>query len=317
MPIAIQFDPDLVLVSAGFDAAMGDPLGKCQVTPMAFARMTKFLSTLAEGRVILALEGGYNLKSISECMTACAAALLGCPLPRLPETVYKKALHHQDRTAIEKVREKLMPYWPFLDSEVAEDEAGEDENLNDSRTKVENLKIDDITDSAVSSLITDENRNCRPKSESDDLADVFESLTIQSYARQETSASKLSTTPTANATNRLDPGLKIKMAELNLKLAQVPAVVTPEVQEEAKRLIRVLVFGQKGAKAYEEAEVHGEGTGANVVTPSVPLVAPNFDESIPSDSEANVTLPVHEPISEDSGILEVGCDDSEMKIEEA
>ena len=83
LPVATQFDPDLVLVSAGFDAAMGDPLGRCQVTPMAYALMTRYLSVLAEGRVILALEGGYNLKSIAECMTACGAALLGCPLPRL------------------------------------------------------------------------------------------------------------------------------------------------------------------------------------------------------------------------------------------
>ena len=310
MPIATQFDPDLVLVSAGFDAAMGDPLGKCQVTPMAFARMTRFLSTLAEGRVILALEGGYNLKSISECMTACAAALLGCPLPKLPETVYKKALHHQDRTTIERVRETLMPFWSFLDSNVAEDdEAFEGGSSEESSLKAESLE--EVGKSGLSSSSKNENRDLRPKSESDDLADVFESLTIEGESKRDSSS-----TSTANgSTSRLDPGLKIKMAELDLKLAQVPAVVTPEVQEEAKHLIRVLVLGEEGAKAYEEVE--DGGVGDNVVIPSVPLVAPDFDESISSDAEQKGALSVPEPISEDSGILEVGCEESEMKIEEA
>jgi histone deacetylase 6 len=46
----------LVLVSAGFDAALGDPLGGYKVTPIGYAQMTKMLSSLANGRVIMALE---------------------------------------------------------------------------------------------------------------------------------------------------------------------------------------------------------------------------------------------------------------------
>ena len=45
--------------------------------------MTHMLSLLAGGRVVVALEGGYNLSSISECATQCARALLGDPLPRV------------------------------------------------------------------------------------------------------------------------------------------------------------------------------------------------------------------------------------------
>jgi hypothetical protein len=43
-------------VSAGFDAAEGDPLGECNVTPSGFAHMTKELCTLADGRVVVVLE---------------------------------------------------------------------------------------------------------------------------------------------------------------------------------------------------------------------------------------------------------------------
>jgi histone deacetylase 6 len=45
-----------ILVSAGFDAAEGDELGECNVTPTGYAHMTAMLCTLAEGRVLVALE---------------------------------------------------------------------------------------------------------------------------------------------------------------------------------------------------------------------------------------------------------------------
>ena len=51
-----QFAPDLVLVSAGFDAVRGDELGEYEVTPSCFAKMTEMLCTLAKGRVVMALE---------------------------------------------------------------------------------------------------------------------------------------------------------------------------------------------------------------------------------------------------------------------
>lgn len=83
LPIAYEFDPELVLVSAGFDAAIGDPLGGCKVTPEAYGHFTHWLSSLANGRVIVCLEGGYNVNSISYAMTLCTKSLLGDPLPML------------------------------------------------------------------------------------------------------------------------------------------------------------------------------------------------------------------------------------------
>jgi len=77
MPAARAFDPDLVFVSAGFDAAAGDPLGGCMVSPHGYGQMLHMLTSLASGRVILALEGGYNLASISTSMLSCASVMLG------------------------------------------------------------------------------------------------------------------------------------------------------------------------------------------------------------------------------------------------
>jgi histone deacetylase 6 len=44
------------VVSAGFDAARGDDLGDCDVTPGGYAHMTHMLSSLAGGKVVVALE---------------------------------------------------------------------------------------------------------------------------------------------------------------------------------------------------------------------------------------------------------------------
>lgn len=56
LPISMQFNPDFVLISAGFDAARGDHLGECDVTPEGFGQMTSLLCSLAEGRCVAALE---------------------------------------------------------------------------------------------------------------------------------------------------------------------------------------------------------------------------------------------------------------------
>jgi len=83
LPIARDFAPDLTLVSAGFDAADGDPLGSMRLSPAGYAAMTSRLLSLSKGRVVLALEGGYNLDAISRSAAACLRVLLGEDPPAL------------------------------------------------------------------------------------------------------------------------------------------------------------------------------------------------------------------------------------------
>ena len=75
LPIASEFRPDLVIVSAGFDAVEGDPLGGCRVSPAAFGHFTALLSALAPS--VLLLEGGYNLSATAAATEACLRVLLG------------------------------------------------------------------------------------------------------------------------------------------------------------------------------------------------------------------------------------------------
>ncbi|KAG8825535.1 Histone deacetylase hda1 [Serendipita sp. 399] len=90
MPIAMEFAPDLVIVSAGFDAARGDDLGGCDVTPGGYAHMTHMLSSLAEGRIVVALEGGYNLESIRDSAVAVMRVLLGEAPPSMSSMIANK-----------------------------------------------------------------------------------------------------------------------------------------------------------------------------------------------------------------------------------
>ena len=60
MPISRDFNPSMVLVACGFDAARGHPFnfGGYDLSAACFANMTRQLMTLANGRLVLCLEGG-------------------------------------------------------------------------------------------------------------------------------------------------------------------------------------------------------------------------------------------------------------------
>jgi len=76
VPIAQEFNPDLVIISAGFDCVKGDKLGPMNVSPVGFEHMLSMLLPLANGKVVCALEGGYSLQPIAECAYSCVKILL-------------------------------------------------------------------------------------------------------------------------------------------------------------------------------------------------------------------------------------------------
>ncbi|KAJ1762817.1 Histone deacetylase hda1 [Coemansia sp. RSA 1935] len=76
LPVARQFCPDLIIVASGFDAAVCDPIGECDVTPECYACMTSMLKSVSNGKLVLSLEGGYNLDAIANSALACVKPLL-------------------------------------------------------------------------------------------------------------------------------------------------------------------------------------------------------------------------------------------------
>jgi acetoin utilization deacetylase AcuC-like enzyme len=74
-----DFDPKFVLVSAGYDAHQGDPLAQTELSTQAYARMTQHISQFARehcgGRLVLVLEGGYDLRALADSVEASVGAL--------------------------------------------------------------------------------------------------------------------------------------------------------------------------------------------------------------------------------------------------
>uniref|UniRef100_A0A8C1LS88 Histone deacetylase n=1 Tax=Cyprinus carpio TaxID=7962 RepID=A0A8C1LS88_CYPCA len=113
MPIANEFSPDVVLVSAGFDAVEGhqSPLGGYNVTAKCFGHLTKQLMKLAGGRVVLALEGGHDLTAICDASESCVAALLGDELDPVPLTVLQQKPCPKATASLERVIEIQSKHW--------------------------------------------------------------------------------------------------------------------------------------------------------------------------------------------------------------
>ncbi|XP_062957495.1 histone deacetylase 9 isoform X12 [Cynocephalus volans] len=116
MPVAKEFDPDMVLVSAGFDALEGHtpPLGGYKVTAKCFGHLTKQLMTLADGHVVLALEGGHDLTAICDASEACVNALLGNELEPLAEDILHQTPNMNAVISLQKIIEIQSKYWKSI-----------------------------------------------------------------------------------------------------------------------------------------------------------------------------------------------------------
>lgn len=80
-PLADRFQPELLLVSAGFDAHWRDPLAQMRLANVDFVMITRLLKEIAEdycdGRLLLVQEGGYDIDALAQSATSCFNVLLG------------------------------------------------------------------------------------------------------------------------------------------------------------------------------------------------------------------------------------------------
>lgn len=111
-PAAERFDPDLVLVSAGFDAHRQDPLGDMELSAEGFADLCSTVVGIAarhaEDRLVLVLEGGYDLEGLARSAHACVQVLAGASGPGGPDTPSAVG----DR-ALRQVIEHHRKFWPL------------------------------------------------------------------------------------------------------------------------------------------------------------------------------------------------------------
>jgi len=107
LPLLDRFQPQMLLVSVGFDTHWRDPLGSLQLSALAYSGLIRRLALWADkncsGRIVLFLEGGYDLETGAACGQASVAGLLGRnwqdpigPAPR-DESMNWKAMVKQAR----------------------------------------------------------------------------------------------------------------------------------------------------------------------------------------------------------------------------
>ncbi len=108
-PLARRFAPDLVLVSAGYDAHADDPLAGCRVTDAGFAGMAALMRATADELDVplgMVLEGGYELGALARSVVATLAAFGSAEPPAVPDVAL-------DPLAL-RAQERLATHWPAL-----------------------------------------------------------------------------------------------------------------------------------------------------------------------------------------------------------
>lgn len=87
VPVARRYKPQLILISAGYDAHVADPIGGMAVTVAGFAELARIVRGLAdelcEGRVAAVLEGGYNIEALAQSVIATIGIL------ESPQTIHE------------------------------------------------------------------------------------------------------------------------------------------------------------------------------------------------------------------------------------
>ena len=116
-PVAAEFKPDLILVSAGFDPHASDPAGGMRLTPAGFAALTRCLlenaAACCGGRLVLVLEGGYDVHTIGESVEAVLNELSGATQTAVADIAAaanpKKVIY-----ALKRVMNVQRRYWKSL-----------------------------------------------------------------------------------------------------------------------------------------------------------------------------------------------------------
>jgi acetoin utilization deacetylase AcuC-like enzyme len=118
-PVALEFKPDMVMLSAGFDIYFQDPLGGMKVTPKGFGYLARVLMDIADaccgGRFVVTLEGGYHIEGLTQSIKVVLNEMVGSthvPAGEI-ESVEQKANPAID-TVINTVIAQIKPFWKIF-----------------------------------------------------------------------------------------------------------------------------------------------------------------------------------------------------------
>jgi acetoin utilization deacetylase AcuC-like enzyme len=115
-PLADEFKPEIIAVSAGQDAYFADPIADLNFSADAYFHMTKLVMQIADrhcsGRLVMALEGGYNLEALPKIIAGIIVAQSGSDIKIFEPTPPSK--HGESRLIKERIMQAkaaLNAYW--------------------------------------------------------------------------------------------------------------------------------------------------------------------------------------------------------------
>ena len=115
-PLAARYKPQLVLVSAGYDTYIDDPLGHMNVTTDGYGKLTAVLKRIAQahcnGKLVFFLEGGYNIDGLVQGVRRVLEVSMGKVDPDIPDTA--TGLDQRFIGYLDMIKETLRPYWDSL-----------------------------------------------------------------------------------------------------------------------------------------------------------------------------------------------------------
>jgi acetoin utilization deacetylase AcuC-like enzyme len=119
VPVGREFAPELVLVSAGFDAYVQDPLGSMTLTERGYAAITREILSIADascgGRAVFVLEGGYHLAGLEKSIVSVLEVLTGgSPASEDLEPASGAKYDQEARPLIEALRRTHKGFWKSL-----------------------------------------------------------------------------------------------------------------------------------------------------------------------------------------------------------
>jgi acetoin utilization deacetylase AcuC-like enzyme len=106
LPVAKQFKPDFIIISAGFDSHHSDPLGGLKLTSNIYGEITSKLQKIQK-KIVGTLEGGYSLNWIGKCLVSHLGILTDNPVEFKDQTKEKECVKYQ----INDIKKELETYW--------------------------------------------------------------------------------------------------------------------------------------------------------------------------------------------------------------
>jgi acetoin utilization deacetylase AcuC-like enzyme len=114
LPLLDAAAPDLLLLSAGYDAHHADPLGGMRVTEAGFASLTRLILAHHTGALVAVLEGGYDLGALGRSVAATLSVLAGPGAPAVADTAAEaEAGYATLRPRIREIRRIVRDAWPI------------------------------------------------------------------------------------------------------------------------------------------------------------------------------------------------------------